>query len=444
MGTHISEVDYIRHFYGDLAPSFLEMLLTFSGYRAPDISGAFTYCDLGCGHGLTTNILAAANPNGQFYANDFNSSHIEQARKLARAAGSKNIFFFDDDLRNFSDRELPGFDFIVLHGVFTWVPDDVRAAIADFIARKLNPGGVVFISYNALPGWAPLAPLRELLNGGSEQSRGTTIAHLGPVIQLIERLRQSHAGYFVANPAADHQLNGLSAADPSYIIHEYLATDMRPFYHREICEMMREAGVTYVASADPKDHVDALNLTQHEVEILSEIDDPVRRETIRDFMTNQTFRRDLFMKDRQVLDHHERSARLDAIRFVATASVAQIPAELNRPRMTLTLPPEIFEPIQLALSLEARSIADLVNFTGIDRPALVEALLILFGCGYIRPCRQVDGLEERTIRCAQFNASVLSGDFGAIDFLASPISGSGHLMTSIVPGVEINRHPASA
>ncbi len=438
MGTHISEVDYIRHFYGDLAPSFLEMLLTFSGYRAPDISGAFTYCDLGCGHGLTTNILAAANPNGQFYANDFNSSHIEQARKLASATGNKNIWFFDDDLRDFANRDLPGFDFIVLHGVFTWVPDDVRAAIIDFIARKLNPGGVVFVSYNSLPGWAPLAPLRELLNGGTELSRGSTIAQLGPAIGMIERLRDSNAGYFVANPTAHHQIAGLGTADPGYVIHEYLATDMRPFYHREVSEMLRAAGVTYVTSADPKDHIDALNLTQDEVVILADIDDPVRRETIRDFMINQTFRRDLFMKDPQWLDPDERSAGLNHMRFVATASVSQIPAELIRPRMTLSLPSEIFEPIQLALSLEARTVAELVNFTGIDQQTLLQSLMILFGCGYIRPCRQIGGLDERHIRCTQFNRSVLSGDFGTINFLASPITGSGHLMTSIMPGVQVS------
>ena len=422
MGTHISEVDYIRHFYGDLAPSFLDVLLTYAGFRAPDISGPFTYCDLGCGHGLTANILASANPNGQFYANDFNASHIEQARKLARAADNKNISFFDDDLRDFGNRGLPGFDFIVLHGVLTWVPDDVRSAIVDFIARKLNPGGVVFLSYNALPGWAPLAPLRELLNGGTEGSRSTTIAQLGEAIELIERLRQSHAGYFVANPSVERQIDTLRSADPGYVIHEYLATDMRPFYQREVCDMLRAAGVTYVASADPKDHIDALNLTQDEIEILSEINDPVRRETIRDFMTNQTFRRDLFMKDPQKLDVQDRSARLDDLRFVATAPVTQIPAQLMRPRMTLTLPPEIFEPIQLALALEARSVADLGSF--------------------IRPCRQMMGNDERVIRCAQFNESASSGDFGVIDFLASPITGSGHLISSIVPGVEVNRHKA--
>jgi hypothetical protein len=166
----------------------------------------------------------------------------------------------------------------------------------------------------------------------------------------------------------------------------------------------------------------------------------VRRETIRDFMTNQTFRRDLFMKDPQLLDRREQSARLDDLRFVATASVTQIPAELIRPRMTLALPPEIFEPIQLALSLQAQSVADLVNFIGMNRQALLGALMILFGCGFIRPCLQNDGIDERRARCAQFNLSVWSGEFGAIQFLASPISGSGHLMTSIVPGVEPHRH----
>ena len=162
---YVVDVTYTHGFYGELAPSFLAFAALLQGYAAPGRDGEpVTYCELGCGQGRTVNLLAGANPQVQFYANDFNPAHIAGARNLARTAKLSNVHFFDDSFAEFvSNRDLPPFDIVSLHGIYSWISEENRSHIVRFIKERLKPGGLVYISYNAMPGWAPLMPLRRML-----------------------------------------------------------------------------------------------------------------------------------------------------------------------------------------------------------------------------------------------------------------------------------------
>ena len=73
---YVSDLEYTAGFYRELAPNFLNMICTLNGFHSPNINEPFTYCELGCGHGLTTMVMAAVYPHAQFYAFDFNPTHI--------------------------------------------------------------------------------------------------------------------------------------------------------------------------------------------------------------------------------------------------------------------------------------------------------------------------------------------------------------------------------
>ena len=120
---YIVDVDYTHGFYPELAPSQLNFGALLHGIQAPDLAErSLSYCELGCGQGFSTNLLAAANPHIQFYATDFNPAHIAGARALAQGACSTNIHFFDDSFADFLHRkDLPDFDFITLHGIYSCV-----------------------------------------------------------------------------------------------------------------------------------------------------------------------------------------------------------------------------------------------------------------------------------------------------------------------------------
>jgi SAM-dependent methyltransferase len=126
---------------------------------------------------VSVNIHAAA-VDGEFWGTDFNPSQVMLARALAEASSSGAKLFEDSFAELAARPDLPEFDIIGLHGIWTWISDENSRVIVDLIRHKLRAGGIVYISYNCLPGWAPAVPLRRLMKlhadfaaGGERPSR---------------------------------------------------------------------------------------------------------------------------------------------------------------------------------------------------------------------------------------------------------------------------------
>jgi SAM-dependent methyltransferase len=154
LALSLEGVEYPAGFYHEQAPVHLGYVCALNGIRGPSVADGFTYCELACGAGETTCILVAANPGGHCIGIDLSSVHIARASELAQAGRVGNARFIQADILSLDVRSLPDLDFVTLHGLYSWVSPEVRAAIHDFIAQKLKPGGVVYISYNAMPGGA--------------------------------------------------------------------------------------------------------------------------------------------------------------------------------------------------------------------------------------------------------------------------------------------------
>src|SRR5262249_13088448 len=121
-------------------------------------------CELGFGFGVSANIHAAGSAV-QWYGVDADPRHATFAQQLADDAQTP-ARLFSGRFAEFCRRDdLPDFEFIGLHGVWSWISDEDRATITEFIDRKLKPGGVLYISYNTQPGWAAMMPVRELMHG---------------------------------------------------------------------------------------------------------------------------------------------------------------------------------------------------------------------------------------------------------------------------------------
>lgn len=126
----------------------------------------FAYCELGCGVGETALTIAAANPRAQVWGFDFNPAHIARGRALAEAGGVGNIRLEEasfEELAGGQSGDLPMFDYIAAHGVWSWVSAENRRHIVAFVAKYLKPGGLFYVTYNALPRWTPSMPMQRLL-----------------------------------------------------------------------------------------------------------------------------------------------------------------------------------------------------------------------------------------------------------------------------------------
>ena len=120
--------------------------------------------ELGFGQGFGLTLLAAANPDIAFEGYDFNPEHVAHARRLIHGAELSNISVsecgFEQAAARGGDNDV---DVVALHGIFSWVSRQAQDAIIEILRQRLQPDGLAYISYNCMPGWAPLAPIRQFM-----------------------------------------------------------------------------------------------------------------------------------------------------------------------------------------------------------------------------------------------------------------------------------------
>jgi len=429
---YVTDVEYTHGFYRELTPAMLRFALLLRGLRSPSVDDPFTYCELGCGQGFSSNLLAAANPTGDFWAVDFNASHIAGAQALAREAGTPNIRFLDQSFGEFLDTETPSFDFIALHGVYSWISAENRRLIVQIARRKLKVGGVLYVSYNTLPGLSPVLPLRQLMIQHAAQSAGPTVQRIDRALEFASQLASLKAGYFQANPLAGARLDSMKSASRNYLAHEYFNRDWTPQYHAEVAQEMAEAKLNFAASATISDNFDGIGLPANARQVMAETTDPLFRETLRDYFTNQTFRRDIYVRGPVRLSAPERMDQLSALRFALTTPRALVPKTAAFPVGEVTLTPDIYDPVLDALAQGPQTLADLAR--GIDlgrgngnQAVLLEALAILTSLGHVAPCLSEAGDDARRGRTGAFNQA-LQRQAQTVDRFhahASPITGGG-------------------
>ncbi len=271
---YVVDVPYTHSFFHHMSPVHLWFTTVALGILPPDIQQPYNYLELGCGNGLSTNVFAAANPNGTFYANDINPTHIWNARAVAKRSGLTNVNFLEASFDQLLDVSLPDFDFITLHGIYSWVGESNRQRIVEIIRRKLKPGGLVYISYNTLPGWAHIEPLRALAYEIASRSSGSSIKRMDSALAFLEKLKGANAAYFSSSTAVQKHLEEMKGADRNYAVHEYLNRDFTPLYHADVVRQLGAAKLTFIGSAHTMDNLEHLNLPPQVLEIARTTQDP--------------------------------------------------------------------------------------------------------------------------------------------------------------------------
>lgn len=291
---YLTDVEYTGNFYQFLTPSWLSYIASINGYAAPALDKPFTYCELGCGKGLTSLALAALHPNGDFHACDFNAAHIDYAEQLQRQAELRNASFYPKSFGEMLSSEIPEFDFIVAHGVYSWVPENARAEIHEFLRRKLKPGGLAMISYNAMPGWAHLQPIRQMMQAYAASVPGDSLEKAKVAFEHVSFLANNGASYFKTIPAAAEHLKFMAQQDIRYIAHEYLTPHGDPFHFQDVFRAMSALGLAFAGNMAPKDNYVELMVPPRFQDLLARSVTRPMLETHRDVVENTTFRQDLY------------------------------------------------------------------------------------------------------------------------------------------------------
>ena len=428
---YVADIDYSFGFYQELVPAHQFFACLTAGMRSPAPDARLTYCELGCGQGLSTNILAAGNPHIDFYATDFNPDHIAGAQRLADDAEIDNVHFYDCAFADFDAHPtLPdSFDVIALHGIYSWISPENRRHIVAFIRRKLRPGGLVYISYNTLPGWAAVMPLRRLLVDHAATRSGPITGRIDAALDFACQMKGVNARAFAANPVLGERLAAMQPMARNYLAHEYFNRDWTPFYFEDVVAELSAAKLSFVASAHLPDQLDLINLTDDQKTLLATEADPIRRQGLKDFMINQQFRRDIFVKGREAYSLPDSRAVWSRQRFVMSARPEDVPMTLKTPLGEMTLQEAVYKPLlekltepsTLAALIEDPKIADL----GWAR--LQQALVLLVGAGHLQLCLPEKDQRKRKERTNRLNKVLMARAQSSanIAYLASPVTSAG-------------------
>lgn len=382
---YITSFPYPERFHREHAPSWLRATLTALGVAAP-AAGRGRWCEIGCGTGYGACILAAANPDMDFVGLDINAGHIETARQLAADAGLTNVSFIHGDIAD-PGQDFGHFDFIVAHGIYSWVSLAIRSAIMTFAGRSLAVGGVFYLHYMAQPGAAAFTTFHDTFKQMTRLHDGDAAAGIRDGLRLLETLRQAGAGYFVAHPTAGSTLEHLGKEELGYIAHEYLNDHFAPLHVADVMQAGKSAGLSFVGSATPIENIDALSIPENTLATIRQVQDPALRESLKDVARNQALRRDLYMREPRVLDARSHGAALGELAFCALPGApSQGPLALETWIGPVHLAAAALTPVLSRLVEQPHGFASLSRAIP-DMPIgmLNQTLHVLMGAGVVHP-----------------------------------------------------------
>lgn len=223
-------------------PDFLAALARLHGFESTSPEHA-RVLELGCAQGGNLIPMAARYPQGEFVGVDLSRVQVEEGRTFIERAGLANIKLLHGDIAALPD-DIGEFDFIIAHGVYSWVPDFVREALLAACRRLLKPRGIAYISFNVEAGWKLYGRIREALLRQDDAS-------LSPM-QRVMRSKETLTAMQDDDERIVKEIAYLKTASPSYLFHEYLSEINQPFSFEAFVKSASQHGLRYLGEAGPR------------------------------------------------------------------------------------------------------------------------------------------------------------------------------------------------
>ncbi len=425
---YVTDVSYVRRIDNDLAPVRLRLVAALNGFSPPP-KDDYGYCELGCGFGDTTIALAAANPRARFFGVDIIADHITEGKRVAKEGELTNIELLQRDFEGL-DAEVPDFDYVTAHGVLSWISPAKRAAMIAFAKRKLKPGGLLYLSYNAMPGWAAIEPLRQILLSATMGVECDSTERARRGLAFAKELEAAGSDYFRSNPTAKEMLKLMEKEGLTYVAHEYLNSSWVPMYFAQVAFELAQNDLHYVGSLPLHTNYRDVALPSAVAKLFEKMTDRLTFESMKDLALNEFFRRDVFVKGRPTRDGA--SAYWSATPFGTMAQSVPTKTEVTLQHQTLKYEKPIFEKLFPALQKGARTVSALAALPELEsfglekvRAGLIRLLLGNHAIPFEAPTTTPAALPARLRIASEYNRAALNRASSKGYVLASPITGAG-------------------
>lgn len=285
------KVLYPNYLHTQTHPDRLATMTKFFGMNPKPVENC-RVLELGCGTGTSLLSFAFDLPDSEFIGIDLSQKQIELGSATVKKLGIRNLTLKQGDIMKFTREEFGEFDYIIAHGLYSWVPEPVRNQVLKICRATLAPQGVAFISYNALPG----CHFREII-------RGMMMFHTRNITDPLEKVRESLSiTKFISDavpsqklhePILQKEVENLGKRSLENIYHDELADFSHPVYFHEFMAHAEKHDLQFVTETE---YFTGKNVSfpKEVLETLDKIsDDVIAHEQYLDFISNRRFRQTL-------------------------------------------------------------------------------------------------------------------------------------------------------
>ena len=297
--TIYSELGYKSMPFPYTTPATLEAYAALVGVSAPNPKTA-RVLELGATYGGNIISQALFNPDATFVGIELSQEQVEKGNEVIANAGLTNVSLIQSDIASIGS-EIGTFDYIIAHGVYSWVDDGVKDALLRLIDEHLAEDGIAYISYNTYPGWHTMDEVRQLMmfsnrdktqfNHKEKVLHGKTIGSIvGSQILKYDNLKERNSKFLGA-------LRSVMQKDEYYVGHDHLEPNNDPVYFYQFNDHLEAHNLAYLCDAD----LTLSMVRSFDADIADTLDklalnDPVAQEQYLDFMLDTTFRKSIICK----------------------------------------------------------------------------------------------------------------------------------------------------
>ncbi len=350
------DVPYDSFAYPQTHPSRLATIATLFGLTPPDVTRC-RVLELGCAAGGNLIPVAEAFPDSWFVGVDLSGRQIADGEVALRKTGLTNVSLRHASISDI-DETYGHFDFILCHGVFSWVPPEVQQKIFDVCAAHLTPTGIAYISYNTYPGWHMRGMIRDMMRYHAFRFDGPD-QRIGQARALLDFLAQStekDAGAY--GVLLRSELDLLKRQSDHYLYHEQLEEFNEPVYFHQFMARAEAQGLRYLGESRINTMVTGNFGPEVQKTLAVLATDQIQTEQYLDFVRNRTFRETLLVRAEAVPNWAIVPERVYGLHVACNAKVSGRPVNLttntaaqfqSRSGMVISASGAVFKAAMLAL-----------------------------------------------------------------------------------------------
>jgi methyltransferase-like protein/SAM-dependent methyltransferase len=290
------DVPYESHPFAQTHPSRLFTIGTLFGMRPTPVQRC-RVLELGCAAGGNLIPMADMLPDSEFIGIDLSDRQIRDGQAMVKEFGLKNITLKTANILDINESH-GMFDYIICHGVFSWIPTNVQEKIYDLCAKQLTPNGIAYISYNTYPGWHLRGMIRDMMRyhaGRFNTAQLRTQQARALLDFLAQSVRKDGGAYEVLLKT---ELETLRTQADHYLYHEHLEENNQPMYFHQFADRAKAHGLKYLGESRVGTMVTGNFGPEIEKTLKMLATDQVQAEQYMDFLRNRMFRETLICLDR--------------------------------------------------------------------------------------------------------------------------------------------------